>query len=188
MRFKLLFIFAFLLASAQVWAASDGNSQRGGFFTSVIAADIEALDFGDVEVRPVGLFQRLPVAEGLQAELQQPLRLLFLRGDEADDVLIQAFRHEIGLNVGHKAVFIVLACDFADDIVFRIGIHFCLIKNDFKLGRKDTLLLWYRKLLFASLPEILKRDMKHRDFYALILESPYSNLNGKQRVRHKKQC
>lgn len=50
MRFKLLFIFAFILASAQAWAASDGNSQRGGFFTSVIAADIEALDFGDVEV------------------------------------------------------------------------------------------------------------------------------------------
>ena len=95
------------------------------------------INFGKVEVRPIGLFQGQPMAESLQAEVQQPLRFLFLPGNQADDVLIQAFRREIGFNVGHKAVFILLVCDFADDIFFRIRIHFILIKNDFKLGCKD---------------------------------------------------
>ena len=84
------------------------------------------VNFGKVEVRPVGLFQRLPMAEGLQTELQQPFRFLFLLGNQANNVLIQTFRRKIGFNVGHEAVFILFACNFADNIVFRMLVHFLL--------------------------------------------------------------
>ena len=132
-----------------------------------IINDVLVVDFREIEMCPVGLFERLPMAEGLQSKLQQPFGFLFLLGDEADDVLVQAFRHKIGFNVGHETIFILLARDLADDIFVRMLIHFSLIKNDFKLGRKDKVLL---SLGMLHLPQMFDFFLSI-PIFALVLQS-----------------
>ncbi len=56
----------------------------------------------------VGLAHLEPATVGLEPPLQQPLRLALFRGDQADDVLAQARRRDIGLDVGDPAVLVLL--------------------------------------------------------------------------------
>ena len=60
----------------------------------------------------------LPPSEGVQPELQEPLRFVFLGGNQPDDVLIQALRYELLLHVCNKTVFILLFRKFFNYIVF----------------------------------------------------------------------
>ena len=57
---------------------------------------------------PRGLRHRLPVAEGLQAELEHPVGLALLLRDEAHHLLVKTFFNDVGMHVGGKAVFIFL--------------------------------------------------------------------------------
>ena len=57
---------------------------------------------------PLRLLLLLPVAEGLQAELQHPLGLTFLLRDEPDDVLVQSFLYNLCMYIGGKAKLILL--------------------------------------------------------------------------------
>src|SRR5919202_25657 len=57
-----------------------------------------------LHVRPVRLAHRLPAAERLEAPLEQPRRLVLLRGDEADRLLAQPRRDGVGLDLGDEAV------------------------------------------------------------------------------------
>ena len=57
---------------------------------------------------PRGLLERLPVAERLQSELQHPLRLALLLGDEPHDVLGESYGYYVGVHVCGEAVFVLL--------------------------------------------------------------------------------
>lgn len=57
-------------------------------------------------MRPCGRGECEPVAECLQAEVEQPFRLAFLMRDKAYDVLVQAGRNKVGVDVGSESVFI----------------------------------------------------------------------------------
>ena len=67
-------------------------------------------------VRPVRLRQGEPVAQGLQAPLQQEVRLTLLARNQPHDVLVQARGDGLGLDVRDKAVLVLAA-----DQLFEIG-------------------------------------------------------------------
>src|SRR5690606_39540160 len=64
-----------------------------------------------------------PVPEGLQPPLDHPLRLLLLRRQRADDVLRQARRERIRLDVGDEAGVVATAELLQDLCVFHCGVH-----------------------------------------------------------------
>ena len=60
-------------------------------------------------MRPVRRSEREPVAEGLQAEVEQPFRLTLFLGDEADHILVEAGRDDVGVDVCDETVLILAA-------------------------------------------------------------------------------
>ena len=56
---------------------------------------------------PLGLLHPLPFAECVQAEVQQPLRLLLLRGNEPYDVLVKSLGHILLLDLRDEAFLIL---------------------------------------------------------------------------------
>jgi len=73
----------------------------------------------------------LPFTEGVQAELQQPLRLALAGGNGADDLLTQAFGHKFLLDLRDKALLIVPGC--ADGIQY-----FLVLLRHHRINRKFT--------------------------------------------------
>ena len=73
-----------------------------------IINDVLVVDRGIVYVGPRRLGHGLPVTVGLQAPLEQPLRLLLLGGNQADDVFTQAAGDGIGFDVGDEPPLIFL--------------------------------------------------------------------------------
>ena len=57
---------------------------------------------------PLRLFHREPVAEGLQAELQQPVGLTLLLRDESHHVLAESHGNHLRRHVGGEAELILL--------------------------------------------------------------------------------
>ena len=82
--------------------------------------NILKINFRHVQMRPVRLRHGLPLPEGIQAELQQPLRFFFPGRYHAHDLLVQAFRDELLLHIGHKAFLVLSGGKLLYDIlVFR---------------------------------------------------------------------
>jgi len=67
-----------------------------------IVDDVLVIDGRVVNVGPGGLLHGLPVAEGLEAPFQEPFRFLFLGGDQADDVFVQAAGDGVGFDIVTK--------------------------------------------------------------------------------------
>ena len=67
---------------------------------------------------PLRLFHSLPVAEGLQAEVEHPLGLALLCRYKAHDILGQTVWYDFSVHVCGKAVFILLFRHAADKFVF----------------------------------------------------------------------
>jgi len=59
------------------------------------------------------------VAVGLQPPLEQPLGLALLLGDQADDVLAQAGRDRLGLDVGDEAGLVLPIGQLEDRAMLR---------------------------------------------------------------------
>ena len=70
--------------------------------------DVLVVDGRVVDVRPGGLLHGQPVPVGLEAPFQQPLRLVLLGRNQADDVLVQAAGDGIGFDVGDEPPLIFL--------------------------------------------------------------------------------
>ena len=64
------------------------------------------------DVWPLWFFHLAPNTERIQTPFQHPFRLVFLGTDHANDLLVQAGRHLVALNVRRKAVLIVGGGDF----------------------------------------------------------------------------
>ncbi len=71
-----------------------------------IVIDVLKIDLRIMDIRPFRLDHGQPVAIGLQTPFQEPFRLFLFRGNEADDILVQADRRGIGRDIAEKAVFI----------------------------------------------------------------------------------
>jgi len=61
------------------------------------------------------------MAVGAESPVEHPLGLVFLAGDEPDDVLVQALRDRLHLDVGDEAVFVLLLRHLLLDD--RLGYH-----------------------------------------------------------------
>ena len=66
---------------------------------------------------PAGHLHRLPFAERVQAELQEPVRLLLEPGDGTDDVLVQALGNEFLFHVRHEPFLVLPGGEFLYDLV-----------------------------------------------------------------------
>ncbi len=73
-----------------------------------IVNDVLVIDGRVVNVGPGGLLHGLPVAEGLEPPFQQPFRFLFLGGDQADDVFVEAAGDGVGFDIGDEPPLIFL--------------------------------------------------------------------------------
>src|SRR5438552_1538924 len=73
-----------------------------------VVADVLRVDRGIADVRPRGLLHREPVAIGPEPPLGHPFRLLLLARDEPDDVLVEALRNRVLIEVGDETVFVLL--------------------------------------------------------------------------------
>ena len=67
------------------------------------------VDFGIAELGPVRFLHLLPQAEGFQAPVQHPFRLVLLARNEADGVLGQALFRIFGFDIGRPAM-LVFSC------------------------------------------------------------------------------
>ena len=76
---------------------------RRGVVIEVLIVDLRIVHPG-----PVGLVQGEPALIGLQPPVEQPLGLVLLGGDEADDVGVQPAFGELLLDVGDEAVGVLL--------------------------------------------------------------------------------
>ena len=83
---------------------------RGG-----VVDDLLVVDSGVGHARPFRLGHREPVPVGLEPPFEQPLGLTLLAGDEAHDVLREAGRDALGIDVGDEAVLVFLLGEGVED-------------------------------------------------------------------------
>ena len=97
--------------------------QRLLFRRGIVADGLE-IDWRYVQMRPRGRRQRLPVAERLETEFQQPLRLLLDGRYAAYHILVKARRHYLSVDVGRKTIFIFRVGGFVKNAP-RLVVHVC---------------------------------------------------------------
>ena len=100
-----------------------------------IIADGLIVDGRHVDMGPFGLGLLLPIAEGLQPELEHPLGFALLGGDETDHVFIQALFYDFGMYVGGKAELVFLLGDATHKL---IAVHiYDLLIFDFRFDGQN---------------------------------------------------
>ena len=72
---------------------------------------------------PLGHLHLLPFPEGIQAELQKPVRFLLQGRDGTYDVLVQALWNELLVDVRHESLLVLLRGYPFDYLVFFSLIH-----------------------------------------------------------------
>ena len=107
-----------------------------------IINDVLVVDFGVVDVGPLGLFQGEPVAIGFQTPVEQPFGLLLLGGNQTDDIFAQAAGDGVGFYVRDKAPLVLLIRKCFD----RVG----------GFAHLDVLLTCWLVFIFANLYFIVK--------------------------------
>ena len=79
--------------------------------------DVLEIDLRNAEVRPRRRLHLEPVAVGPQARLGHPLRFALLGRDQAHDLLAQAARNRLGLDVGGETVLVLPAFYLFYDVI-----------------------------------------------------------------------
>ena len=69
---------------------------------------------------PLRLLHREPVAECLQAELQQPVGFALLLRDEPNHILVESHRDYLSMHIGGEAELILLLRDAAHQLVVAL--------------------------------------------------------------------
>src|SRR3989442_5182653 len=75
---------------------------------SGVVDDVLIVDRRIGDVRPLRLFHREPVTVRPQTPLEEPIGLLLLAGNEPDDVLVEALRGGVLVEIGNEAVLVLL--------------------------------------------------------------------------------
>ena len=70
-----------------------------------------------MDVPPLRLCLFLPVAEGLQTEVEHPLGLSLLSGDEPNDILVQPFLDDFSMDIRREAELIFLFGYLTDKLI-----------------------------------------------------------------------
>ena len=83
-----------------------------------VVGDGLIVNLGQREMAPRGLLLRLPVAEGIQAEVEQPRGLALLPGNQAHDVLREALLENLRIDLRLEAVLVLLLGDLFQKSVF----------------------------------------------------------------------
>ena len=78
---------------------------------------------GKMQMSPRGLLLFLPILIGLQTEIQQPLRLILLLRNQANDVFVESFFYDFGLHIGGKAKRIFALCHLFNKTIFFCFCH-----------------------------------------------------------------
>ena len=92
-----------------------------------VIRDIPEIRLRILQMRPARVFflrvggQLLPMPPCPQAPCKQPLRLVFLGGNQTDDIFVKTFRYRIGLDVRFPAVFVLAGSDLVQKLCFRGG-------------------------------------------------------------------
>ena len=89
-----------------------------------IVNNVLVVDLGVVDVGPIGLFEGQPVVVSLETPFQQPFRLVFLGGNQADHIFAQAAGDGIGFDIGDETPLIFLIRKGLDG-VGRIAHRLC---------------------------------------------------------------
>ena len=85
-----------------------------------IITDVLEVEFGHSHMTPCRDLEREPVAVSLQSELQQPLRLALQGRDAAHHILVEPLGNHRGVDVGHKAIAILLVGRLVDYVIVFI--------------------------------------------------------------------
>ena len=91
-----------------------------------------------LHVRPARFLHLLPMTEGLEAPLGEPLRLVLFPGDLAHHFLVEAGRQRVRLHIGVKTPLVLLVNEAIDS--FRVGAHamnYCLAVQSGHSPRMD---------------------------------------------------
>ena len=73
-----------------------------------VVTDRLEIDLRIFDVRPLRLFHLEPLLISVEAELEQPFRLVFLARNQPDGVFIETLRRDIRLDVRHETMFVRL--------------------------------------------------------------------------------
>src|SRR4029453_18963466 len=90
--------------------------KRRSFLRRGVVDDVLIVDRPEFDIAPGWLRHREPHAMGLEPPFEQPLRFLLLRGNEPDDLLVQAPRRRLLLDVGHESVLVFTTREFLDSL------------------------------------------------------------------------
>ena len=99
----------------------------GGAWRGVVADGL-IVDGRDVEVCPLRHFEREPVAVGLEAEVEQPLGLVFEPGDGAHDVFAEPSLYAVCVDVADESVLVFALCGVADYVVGRVLFAYVFVR------------------------------------------------------------
>ena len=80
-----------------------------------------------VQMAPFRHLHLLPFAEGVQAEVQQPLRFAFPFRNHAYDVLVQAFRNKVLIHICDESFFVFFLRYILKKFLFFVNVHIVTI-------------------------------------------------------------
>ncbi len=140
-----------------------------------IVYNVLKVNLGDVQMPPFRRRHPLPFAEGVETEVQQPPRLLLLRGNKAYDVLVQALGDELLLKIRHEAVFIFLPGDVFDYISL-FCIPFVHISSSSYFRAPDTSGIGPRKHIIRKITKISTRIKMSISHFQVSTHSFFDNI------------
>ena len=87
-----------------------------------VVGDALVVHLRHMDVPPAGLLHRLPVVEGLQPEVEEPLGLALLLGDESHDILVETLVDDFRRHVGGEAELVFLLGHLPDELVLLLAV------------------------------------------------------------------
>ena len=114
-QFRVHLIKALGTVTSLFWGGKVGNSLE---IDGIIA-----------QMGPIGFFHLQPVTIGLEAVVQHPLRFVLFRGNEADGILVKAWRQGVRRHVGDETMFITGFHQVVHAFLFCIHIVFHYLDN-----------------------------------------------------------
>src|SRR5437667_7299743 len=115
-----------------------------------VVDDVLIVDRRIGDVRPLRLLHREPVPVRPQTPLEEPLGLILLARNEPDDVLVQALRRRVLIEVGNEAVLVLLLRHLL--LEYALGNHGSGLP--FSRSGLETITLLYISLVVAAANDV----------------------------------
>src|SRR5881397_2104654 len=115
-----------------------------------VVDDVLVVDRRIGDVRPLRLFHREPVTIRPQTPLEEPFGLLLLARNEPDDVLVEALRGDVLIEIGNEAVLVLLLRHLL--LEYALGNHGSGLP--FSRSGLETITLLYISLVVAAANDV----------------------------------